>query len=334
MIRLACVACMDKNKSVHTITWLRAIELAREFLLPPQVTLKLFDDNADAERAAEVAQQVVAWSPDAIVGHYASAAAEAAAPLYAEHNLPLFLPAATAKHLTIFPSTWRICDNDDDNVRWLLPLLIFLKQDALVIDHDDSVHGRSVAHRLNNGVDQAEYTQQAATAFFAGSFQYALERVVSGARCSVDGARLILADDVFSRELVPALMADGIVLDAVQSYVAAIASQPTGEGASKLAAAWQQRWGGVPGCYFWETMAALEIARRYPDLPAQTLMGTLNFDAQRESHPTSFKLWQATHPGLQIVQTQGREYAQCAASNGLCQSIGGPATVCYQGFAA
>lgn len=123
MTRLACVACMDENKSVHTTTWLRAIELAKEFLLPPAVTLALFDDNADAQKAAEVAQQIVAWGPDAVVGHFASSAAEAAAPLYAQHHLPLFLPAATAKHLTSYPTTWRICDNDEDYVRWLLPLL-------------------------------------------------------------------------------------------------------------------------------------------------------------------------------------------------------------------
>ncbi len=303
MNRLACVACMDENKSVHTITWLRAMELAREFLLPPQVTLKLFDDNADARRATEAARQIVAWSPDAIVGHFASACAEAAAPLYAQHNLPLFLPAATAKHLTTYSTTWRLCDNDEDYVCWLLPLLTSQESDAVAIDHDGSVHGKSVAHRLSAAIKPAEHPQQAATTFFAGSFRYALERALLWAHCSPEGARLILADDAFSAKLVPALLASGIDLASRQIYVAAIAPQPTGEQASTLFAAWRQRWGGTPGCYFWETMAALQVACRYPDFPAKTLLGTLKFDAQRESHPASFSLWQATHRGLQIVLT-------------------------------
>ncbi|SUP81014.1 Uncharacterised protein [Yersinia pseudotuberculosis] len=124
-----------------------------------------------------------------------------------------------------------------------------------------------------------------------------------GAHDSPEGARLILADDAFSAELVPALLARGIDLGSRQIYVAAIAPQPIGEKASTLASTWHQRWGGTPGCYFWETMAALQVASQYPDFPAQTLLGALNFDAQHESHPASFSLWLATHRGLQIVLT-------------------------------
>jgi len=301
MMKLACVACMDENKSVHTITWLRAIELAREFLLPPQVTLKLFDDNADAQNAAEAARQIVDWIPDAIVGHFASDAAEVAAPLYAQHNLPLFLPAATAKHLTTCATTWRLCDNDDDYVSWLLPLLTSQGEDIVAIEHDGSVHGKSVAYQLNTRIKLAEHSQQAASTFFAGNFRSALDRAVSWAHSSAADTRLILADDAFSTELVPSLLASNIDLDSRQIFVAAIAPQPIGEEASKLIAAWQQRWGGMPGCYFWETLAALQVACQYPYIPAQTLLGPLSFDAQRESHPASFSLWQATPRGLQSV---------------------------------
>lgn len=302
-MKLACVACMDENKSVHTTTWLRAIELAQEFLLPPQVTLKLFDDNAEARKAAEAARQIVAWSPDAVVGHFASAAAEAAAPIYAQHNVPLFLPAATAKHLTTYPTTWRLCDNDEDYVRWLLPLLESEEQNAVAIEHDGSVHGKSVAQRLSATIKPAEKPQQAATTFFAGSFRYALEWAIGWARSAPEGARLMLADDAFSAELTPALLASGVDLDARQIYVAAITPQPAGEQADRLASVWRQRWGGAPGCYFWETLAALDVAWRYPDFPPQTLLGALNFDAQRESHPASFSLWRATQSGLRIALT-------------------------------
>ncbi|AJK18093.1 MULTISPECIES: hypothetical protein [Yersinia pseudotuberculosis complex] len=211
--------------------------------------------------------------------------------------------AATAKHLTTYPTTWRLCDNDEDYVIWLLPLLTSHGQDAVAIEHDCSVHGKSVAHQLSASIKPAEDPQQAATTFFAGSFSYALERAANWAHDSPEGARLILADDAFSAELVPALLARGIDLGSRQIYVAAIAPQPIGEKASTLASAWHQRWGGTPGCYFWETMAALQVASQYPDFPAQTLLGALNFDAQHESHPASFSLWLATHRGLQIVLT-------------------------------
>ncbi len=85
---------------------------------------------------------------------------------------------------------------------------------------------------------------------FAGSFSYALERAANWAHDSPGGARLILADDAFSAELVPALLARGIDLGSRQIYVAAIAPQPIGEKASTLASAWHQRWGGTPGGYF------------------------------------------------------------------------------------
>lgn len=301
MTRIACVACMDANKSVHTLTWLRAIELAQEFLLPPQVTLELFDDNADARRAAETARQIVAWSPDAIVGHFASAAAQAAAPVYALHHLPLFLPAATAKHLTSFATTWRLCDNDEDYVCWLVELLTSEGQKTVFIDHDGSVHGESVTQQLSAALTPSGCAPPPSTAFFAGSFSHTLEWTVNWARRSPESSRLILADDAFSAQLVPALLASGIDPGSRQIYVAAIAPQPTGELARKLASVWHQRWGGTPGCYFWETLAALQVACRYPDFPTHTLLGTLRFDAQRESSPASFSLWQATRNGLHRV---------------------------------
>lgn len=73
--------------------------------------------------------------------------------------------AATAKHLTTYPTTWRLCDNDEDYVIWLLPLLTSHGQDAVAIEHDCSVHGKSVAHQLSASIKPAEDPQQAATTF-------------------------------------------------------------------------------------------------------------------------------------------------------------------------
>ncbi len=301
MIRLACVACMDANRSVHTLTWLRAIELAQAYLLPAHVTLKCFDDKADAQGAAEAARQIVDWSADVVVGHFASAAAEAAAPLYAQHNVPLLLPAATAKHLTANATTWRVCDNDEDYVIWLTQLPLLAQHSQVALEHDGSVHGKSVVQQLGAVVKPAAYPEHAMTTFFAGRYSQALEWAVKWARRAPAHACLILSDDAFSPELAPALLARGIDIDARQIYVAAISPQPVGEKVSVLASAWNQRWGTTPGCYFWETLVALQAACQYPDFPANTLLGRLHFDARRESRPGSFMLWQATRRGLQRV---------------------------------
>ncbi len=301
MIRLACVACMDANRSVHTLTWLRAIELAQAFLLPAHVTLKCFDDKADAQGATEAARQIVDWSADVVVGHFASEAAQAAAPLYAQHNIPLFLPAATAKHLTANPTTWRVCDSDEDYVTWLAQTPLLHQHCQVVIEHDGSVHGKSVAQQLGAVVKPAASPEYAMTTFFAGRYALALEWAINWASRAPAQARLILSDDAFSPELAPALLARGIDMDARQIYVAAISPQPVGEKVAVLAQAWQQRWGTTPGCYFWETLAALQAACQYPDFPASTLLGRLHFDARRESRPGSFMLWQATRRGLQRV---------------------------------
>ncbi|EBA1655683.1 ABC transporter substrate-binding protein [Salmonella enterica subsp. enterica] len=301
MIRLACVACMDERRSVHTPTYLRAVELAQELLLPEQVSVRLFDDGASAEGAARAAQEILTWAPDAIVGHFASSAADAAAPLYAQHRLPLFLPAATAKHLTRYPTTWRLCDNDEDYAAWLRQL--FKQPDlARFISDDGSVHGKSVTRQLA-GIASTARPEQAKTVIYAGSYQHALAWAVRWTQQSPADARLILGDDAWSAELVPALLSKGVDLSTRQIFVAAMMPQPAGEQAIAITTSWRQRWDGLPGCYFWETLAALQVACRYPDFPAQTVLGKLSFTAQRESHPHSFSLWQATNNGLQVVAT-------------------------------
>lgn len=303
MIRLACVACMDERRSVHTPTYLRAVELAQELLLPEQATVRLFDDGASAEGAARAAQAIVAWAPDAIVGHFASSAAAVAAPLYAQHHLPLFLPAATAKHLTHYPTTWRLCDNDEDYAAWLRQR--FKRQDRLplFISDDGSVHGKSVTQHLS-GIASTGGPDRARTTFYAGSYRHALAWTIRWAQQAPEDAHLILGDDAWSAELVPALLSAGIDLSTRQIFVAAVMAQPVGKQAEAITTAWRQRWDGLPGCYFWETLAALQVACRYPDFPAQTVMGKLSFNAQRESHPNSFSLWQATNNGLEAVATQ------------------------------
>jgi len=94
------------------------------------------------------------------------------------------------------------------------------------------------------------------------------------------------------------LLAHGINPDRHDILIAGICPHPAGETARRVREIWRRRWGGEPGTYLWETLAALQTAARYPELPAQTVLGPLRFDDRRESRPSSFRLWRVTRQGL------------------------------------
>ncbi|EOW6433813.1 amino acid ABC transporter substrate-binding protein [Cronobacter turicensis] len=294
MKRIACVACLDPKFSIHTHTFLRAVVLARHCLLGPSVQLRLFDDSASREGALRAARDILAWSPDAVVGHFASAAADAAAPEYAAHNVPLFLPAATASHLTRNATTWRLCDNDADYVTWLSEQTELAQWRVAPPEHDGSLHGISVAEQL---AARLTLTPYGTTRLFSGRYAASVRYAIRWAHTDLPG-RLILTDDAGSTALAPDLLAHGINPDRHDILIAGICPHPAGETARRVREIWRRRWGGEPGTYLWEPLAALQTAARYPELPAQTVLGPLRFDDRRESRPSSFRLWRVTRQGL------------------------------------
>ncbi|MEI7375995.1 ABC transporter substrate-binding protein [Dickeya chrysanthemi] len=307
MTRIACVACLDVRRSVHTTTFLRAVELAQSELLPDNVELRLFDDGASADGARQAIQQVMDWKADAVVGHFASASADVAAPYYAQHQRPLFLPAATAHLLTEHATTYRLCDSDKDYGRWLQQLMIQQAWLPALITHDGSLHGASVAGQIDGAMETVfPQVLKTNTTVFSGSYSASLDYAVTWAKQSTEQARLILTDDAWSAALVPELLARGVSLPARHIYVAGLQPLPVGDAAMRIRAIWRRRWGDEPGCYFWETLAALEVACRFPDIPSQTVMGQLRFDALRESRPGSYRLWQAGVEGLRRVDSLDR----------------------------
>nr|WP_105660966.1 hypothetical protein [Cronobacter dublinensis] len=100
----------------------------------------------------------------------------------------------------------------------------------------------------------------------------------------------------------PDLLAHGVDPDRHDILIAGICPHPAGDTARHVRQAWRRRWGGEPGTYLWETLAALQTAARYPELPARTVLGPLRFDEQRESRPSSFRLWRVTRHGLVALQ--------------------------------
>ncbi|ROM90332.1 ABC transporter substrate-binding protein [Pseudomonas brassicacearum] len=296
-IRLAMVACLDERRSVHTVTFKRAVALFAQFWNQRrneggEVSIELFNDNADADTAAQVAADIVEWRPHAVIGHFASAAAAAAAPIYAAMDIPLLLPAATARHLTRSATTYRICDHDDNYVH---AIGRFCRRHDLRLDdirHDGTVHGRSVANALRN---QAPVSDQGQSCIlFSGSFRRSIEFM---AECGSNERTLLLTDDALAPEIIAPAQAYGSDV-----FIIGLVPKPQGRDAEQLRKAYQATYGAEPGCYFWETIAAMQIAveARGENLQGKTwntVLGKLRFDDERECSPANCAAYRVTSAG-------------------------------------
>ena len=299
IVRLAMVACLDERLSVHTVTFQRAVALFAQFWSGNgrgELSIELFNDNADAGTAAQVAADIVAWRPHAVIGHFASAAAAAAAPAYAAADIPLLLPAATARHLTRNATTYRICDHDDTYAQ---AIGHFCRHHGFRLEdlrHDGSVHGQSVAYALRNAVSAP--TQGKSCILFSGNCRHSIEFLAN----HPDTTRpLLLTDDALTPEIIaPAQAYGGDV------FVIGLAPQPQGQAADQLRKAYQATHGAEPGCYFWETVAAMQIAvqARGQSLHGRTwdtALGRVHFDEEREFSPARFVAYRVTPGGFESV---------------------------------
>ena len=282
MITIACVACLDPAISVHTPGFLRAVALARALALPAGVRVDLYDDRASAEGGASAAQRIVADRPDVVVGHFASAAARAAAPLYARAGLPLILPAATRTDLTRHRGVFRVCDNDRDYVDWLCDAIGRPIHAAL---SDGSAHGDSVVQRVRNA---ACFTpaEPADTVLLSGLYRPVVALAArTRARC------LILTDDADTPSLAADLAAAGLDLDRTEVLIGALHRTPQGALARRILKAEP-----APGAYFWETIAALQVAAAHPrgTEATDTVLGPMRFDPRGEARPRAFALRRVT----------------------------------------
>jgi hypothetical protein len=284
---IACVACLDPARSVHTPTFVAAVEIARETIIGPGATIALFDDAADAGTAHDVAHEIVAAGANCVVGHFASAAAAAAVPVYQEAGIPLLLPAATMTALTRHPHVYRVCDNDDDYANWMAKALHDAGVDLEMLASDRSAHGDSVVKALQIASAKLPATGVPAT-LFAGRYAATIAYVEH-----FQGSNLVLTDDADAPSLADDLGAAGLDLEKTQVHLAALRPKPKGERAEEIRARYRQRRGIEPGTYFWETIAAIELAAHIPFPPTQpieTVLGPLIPDAQRECRPHTFSL--------------------------------------------
>ncbi|MEO5338152.1 MAG: branched-chain amino acid ABC transporter substrate-binding protein [Magnetospirillum sp. WYHS-4] len=84
-------------------------------ILGQKVTLKLADDVCDPKQGVAVANKLAAEGVSLVVGHFCSGVAIPASDVYAEENMVLISPGATAPKLTGrgMKTLFRTCGNDD-----------------------------------------------------------------------------------------------------------------------------------------------------------------------------------------------------------------------------
>lgn len=297
-VRLALVACLDERRSVHTVTFKRAIDAFIRLCEQQrnhscELRIELFNDDADAGTAGQVATEIIKWGPHAVIGHFASGAAAAAAPIYEAANIPLLLPAATARHLTQSATTYRICDHDETYVQ---AIHRFCRRHNLRLDdirHDGTVHGKSVATAISNSPQISD--QGRSCIMFSGSFRNSIKFM---AECKGSkGKALLLTDDALAPEIVAPVQAYG-----GEVFIIGLVPRPRGQEAEQLLTAYQATFRSDPGSYFWETIAAMQVAvaARGGDLQQQTwntVLGALRFDEERECSPSNSSAYRVLPSG-------------------------------------
>ncbi|MER0236666.1 hypothetical protein [Fulvimarina sp. MAC8] len=267
---------------MHTQTILRAVSYAREFALPSNVSVTLFDDKANGQQAGIAARQIIAFGPDRIVGHFASAAAKAAITIYRETPIPLILPAATHSRLTDERFVYRICCSDTAYCEWLAKAI---GCPVAKIVSDGSVHGESIRSGLSKILSINRRSEiEVFSGFYEDSISYAVR---SNARI------VVLTDDADARSLYDDLTAAGFDWSMRTVLVGAIRARLYGEDAGRIMKAHTEREGFPPGAYFWEAIAALQAAAR-PELACgisiDTVLGPITFDEHGESGLADFAL--------------------------------------------
>lgn len=297
--RIGLVAHLDDGGSAHTQTFERALRwgLVRGGMRGPLVELHRACDGARGDRAEAVAQGFVAARVDVVVGHFASAAAARAAPVYAAAGVPLLLPAATAPALTRHANVFRLCAHDDA-IRAAAVQHLATQRDwrRLCVRHDGGGAAAALAQALGTaarGIDTIELVAHpgAAEALFYVGRQHAAAAALGALGADLP-QHLMLSDDALHPAMAAALAALG--REALAFGLDAAPGAPT---------------------YFAETCAALQIALALqaqpgPDRPAAlrhgawpTVLGTVRF-AAGENPDARVATWRLGARGIERLRPE------------------------------
>lgn len=316
-MKVGVSAVFDPAVTPHARTFLRALAAGRN-LIPGLATVQWhwLDDAADPRQAAEVAQRMVEWGADLVLGHFSSDAALAAAPLYAQAGIALLTPAATMQCLSGQPNLLRGCPSDRQLAGDLLGWIIRQRWQCLSVQADDSAHGQALAAAIRcsavtQGLQLVADREQADAEVFAGRLK--ASRTYWQARRQAGCQRpLVFTDDAVSPFFIGG---QSVSEQAEQTWV--IGFHP-GPEQCPAARQHQQWFASPPQTYYRESLRLLHgigalAQRQRPDRHSvldalrnevfATPLGPLAF-SQNELRDAATQLWRLGPHGLQpVIQT-------------------------------
>ena len=260
-LKVGVSALFDPAATPHARTFLRALAVAAaEFPEVAALDMVFLDDGADPRRAEAVARRFLEQGVEAVVGHFSSDAAQAAAGLYAQAGVPLLTPAATLSALTRrWPNVFRLCPPDGALALRLVDFARGRGWRSLSVESDASAHGRELAREIRREAEAADVAllegpAQADAAVFAGRLA-ASRRFLVDQRANGHAGPIVLTDDAASPHLLAGLPDMG-PLD-VLSFSPPARGEP---GIAHLLRAHHAMFGTEPDVYFIESVTALLAA--------------------------------------------------------------------------
>lgn len=118
----------------------------------------LLDDGAEPEVALNVAQQLAKRAVSAVIGHFNSACAEVALPVYRENGVVLMLPASSQDGLTTYGGAYRLCARDSQQAALMLRFVArqAIANEEMEVVADGSAYSRRMVNALYAALNDEE----------------------------------------------------------------------------------------------------------------------------------------------------------------------------------
>ncbi len=160
------------------------------------VEVVTFDNQRSEERARANAREIGDGDFAAVLGHYYSFIALAAAPIYSEHGIPAITGSATAPALTADHDTYFrvIADNDIKGRLAAQYIASFLERERVHIAYEDDAYGRTLMASLAEAAPEVgvEVRRQWAVASGSDGLDEQLDDIVLDLLTADDDAVLFL----------------------------------------------------------------------------------------------------------------------------------------------
>ena len=193
-------------------------------ILGRPLRLIAYEEDCSQASAEVIAGQIVARGASLVVGHLCSAAAIAAAPVYARHGIMMISPGARSPRFTeprAGPGIFRLAGRDDRfgaETAALIAARFAARRVAIV--HDKSVQARTMADAVDRALRSRSITPVAREAYIAGEHEY--NAVIDKLAAAEADVIVIPAQPVEAQIIIEGLRARNIAATLIGSEILAV----------------------------------------------------------------------------------------------------------------